>query len=104
MKISSKDILVSSLSIVGAFLLTILFGRKLPQLESFSFYDILLLVAIAVAVLVYVIYKKIGEVEMEIDFLKNDNAKFNERLKINDKLINLEAKVIALEKYYGKKR
>ena len=80
-------------------------GNKKIDLENFSLQDILILIIIFTTVIIYVIYKRIGEIEGDIEDGKKDYKKIDERLKIHKQLINLEARLIVLEKEQnGKKK
>jgi len=107
MGISSKDYLLILLGIIGTLILSLTFGNKLNSLESFSLSDILLLTVIGISAIVYFIYKRLGEIENDIDEFKKDYIKLNENLKKIEDLINIKVDIIELQKEVfknGKKR
>lgn len=101
MKIQAKEILIIIMGVAITIILTILFENKLIDVGNFSSKDVLILVVVAIIAIVYIIYKRIGEIDEDIENIRKDYYKLDERLKISNQLINLEARVIALEK--GKK-
>lgn len=104
MDISAKDYLLIIFGIIGTLILSIVFGNKLSNLGSFSLSDILILITIGISAIIYVVYKRIGEIDKDIEDIKTDYNKLNERLKIHNQLINLEARIIALEDKHGKRK
>ena len=105
MKIEAKQILIILLGIVGATIITILSKNELTGFENLEFKDIFILLVLSVSAIIYVIYRRIGEIDGEIENVKKNYEKLNERLKINNQLTNLEARLIYLERNKnGKKR
>ena len=105
MKIQAKEILVILIGIVGTLILTISFENRLINLGSITLQDILILIIISIIAIIYVIYKRMDEIEDDIENIKKDYNKLDERLKIHKQLINLDARLIALEKEKnGKKK
>lgn len=99
MKIQAKEILIIAIGIITLPLITI-FSKyfKFINLENPTPNDIFILLILVVIVIIYVIYKRTGEIDKEIDDIKQDYDKLNEKLKIHSQLINLEARIISLEK------
>mgnify|MGYP001562740396 FL=1 len=62
------------------------------------------MITIGISAIIYVVYKRIGEIDKDIEDIKTDYNKLNERLKIHNQLINLEARIIALEDKHGKRK
>ena len=101
MKLAVKEIVVLLIGVSITLSLTIFSQMDLLRFENFN--DTFILFFVAIGAIIYIVYKRIGEAEEEIDKVKEDYFKLGERLKIYEKFINLEARLIALEKN-GKKK
>jgi len=66
---------------------------------------LILLVFAVSTFLIIIFYKRTGEIEQELGIIKREQEDLDERLKIYDKFVQLEARIIALEnRKNGKKR
>lgn len=105
MELDAKELLIIFLGIAGTLIFTLAFGNKLANYENLSSFDYILLLILSVIAVILVIYKRIGELGKDIEDVKKLYDRLDERLKIHDKLINLEARIISLENYkHGKKK
>ena len=100
MNVQAKELVIILIGIVASLLLSLLF----PNYEEFSMENIFILLIVAVAFIIYVVYKRIGELDEEIISTKEQYQKLEERLKIHQQLTNIEARLIALENKNGKKK
>jgi len=98
MKIQAKEILLLILGIAFTLILSLLFGDKLNNPQKLSFLDIIILIGLVIIFIVFFLYKKIREVDVDVNSVRKNYNKLNEKLKIHEQLINLEARIIALEK------
>ena len=102
MNIQAKEILILTLGVIATLILTVLFENNIINLESFSSKDVTIITIIAIVMIIYVLYKRIEEIDNEINNTRKEHKKLEERLKIHNHLINIEAKLIALERKNGK--
>jgi len=103
MKIRAKELFIILIGTAIPLILTIFFGNKL-SIDNASLENIFILLIIAVSFIIYVVYRRIGELGEEIDLTKEEYKKLEERLKIHQQLINIEARLIALENKNDKKK
>ncbi len=97
MEIKAKEILIIFISLIGAILLAIISQNKVVDFSNLSFNDFIILFLITISSLIFIVYKRIGEVDNNVDNVKNKYNKLNERLKFYINLTRLEARIIALE-------
>ena len=105
MAISSKEITLLFISLVAAVILSF-FLPKFLNWKNLDIMDLFIFLILVVIMIIWVIYTKIREVNDDLDQQKMEIKKLDERLKIHNQLVNLEARLIALEKggKNGKKR
>src|SRR4030042_6482921 len=98
MKIQAKELLLTILGVIFTLILTLLFGDKLNSPERFSFFDIFLLLIFVISFIVIFFYRKIGEVDEDIKKLDKEQKRLDERLKINEQLIDMKADIKELQR------
>ena len=103
MKIQAKEILIIILGVLVTFVLTILSENKLSNFGNFDI-NTLVPLFVLVAAIIYVVYKRIGEIDNELDRVKKEHKHLNEKLKIHEKLIDIISRVMALERRINDKK
>jgi|SRR3989344_1580258 len=100
MNVQAKELLIILIGVIISLIITIFFQDN----EEISIENIFILLIVAIAFIIYVVYKRIGELDEEIISTKEQYKKLEERLKIHQQLINIEARLIVLENKNGKKK
>ena len=85
-------------------MVSIFLALLFPSPEEISLQTVFVIITVAVIVIIYVVYKRIGELGEEIVSTKEQYQKLEERLKIHQQLTNIEARIIVLEGKNGKKK
>lgn len=100
MNVQAKELLIILIGVIISLIITIFFQDN----EEISIENIFILLIVAIAFIIYVVYKRIGELDEEIISTKEQYKKLQERLKIHQQLTNIEARLIVLENKNGKKK
>jgi hypothetical protein len=99
----AKEIVLFFMGIIGlpllSFMLTYFnFNLKFNLSNFLKISDVLIILVIYTIIIVFVIYTKIRERDEDINEIKVEQKRLGEKLKIHQQLIDLEARVITLEK------
>jgi len=107
MRLSAKEWLIIFVGfIITLFFMIVSFNISFNKIDISSILIIIIslfVISVVVAFVFGIIYKRIGEIDKVLDEQEINQKRLEEKLKIHEILINLEARVIALEKQYGKK-
>ena len=104
MDLSAKDYLSIFIGIIATLIIAFLFGNKINNVGTFSLSDTLLLLVLGIIAIIYFVYKRMGEIDEDIEDSKKNLSKLDERLKIYKLLINLESRIINLENINNDKK
>ncbi|MFA4953624.1 MAG: hypothetical protein WC584_05350 [Candidatus Pacearchaeota archaeon] len=101
MVISAKEILIILIGIVGSAIIGLIIRILNFNSSSLSFMGWILMIVIAVSLLIVLMYKRLNEINEDLDKQKENYNKLDERLKIYKMFVNLEARIVALENKNG---
>ena len=95
MPVTSKEIVILLLGIIGSALLAILIESDKINLTDFGNINLTIIITmlLALAFTIMMFYKRINEVTEEIDSQKLEQKKIGEKLKIYERLAKLEERV-----------
>ena len=95
MPVTSKEIIILLLGIIGSTLLAILIESDKINLTDFGNINLTIIITmlLALAFTIMMFYKRINEVTEEIDSQKLEQKKIGEKLKIYERLAKLEERV-----------
>jgi len=93
MAISSKEIVLFSLGIVGSLLLGLYLRGKVFTLNNLQSKDIVIILGLAIIFTIIIFYKKFKEVDNELENQKINQKRLDEKLIIYDRLAKVEEKV-----------
>jgi len=93
MAISSKEIIILLLSIIGSILigLSVRDYSKTSQLKDFL--GIIITIIIGVFAVIFIVYRKFKEINDELENQKKKQVQLDEKLKIYKRLAKIEKKI-----------
>lgn len=99
MAVTAKEILIIFIGIVGFPFLVLL--AKVMDFQSLNFFGGILIAILVVTFLILLMYKRLNEINDDLEKQNQKYLELDKRLKMYEKLTNLEARIIALENKNG---
>lgn len=94
MEIKSKEFIILLLGLVGSILSALLlkiFGKE--NLHSFGIIDFVIILVLVIVFIIFVVYKRMSEINNEIELIRYEQKRLIEKLKIHEQLIELKAEI-----------
>ena len=94
MAITAKEITIILLGIIGSVLVGLLININIKFTDQLKDnITIFLIIVITVSVIIFILYRKFGEVDRELENQKLEQKRLNEKLKIYDRLSKIEKRI-----------
>ncbi|MFH1585712.1 MAG: hypothetical protein ABIB79_03010 [archaeon] len=97
MTISSKEVIILVIGLIGAVLLAIILKLQPFDFNRLQISDLLLIFFVSIISIIIIVYLKINEINKELDDQKLNQTKLNEKLKIHEQLIDIKAEIKQLK-------
>jgi len=81
MDLSAKDYLSIFIGIIATLIIAFLFGNKINNVGTFSLSDTLLLLVLGIIAIIYFVYKRMGEIDEDIEDSKKNYQNWTKDLK-----------------------
>jgi SNF family Na+-dependent transporter len=96
--IDSRDWIIIILGIISSIIIAFLLKLQKIDFKNFQATDILLILGVAIIAVVFVFYRKIREINDELDNQEKEQKRICEKLKIHEQLIDMKAEIKELQK------
>lgn len=96
--IDSKNWIIILLGIIGSAIIAFLLKLQKIDFKNFQATDILLILGVAIIAVVFIFYRKIREINDELDNQEKEQKRICEKLKIYEQLIDMKAEIKELQK------
>lgn len=97
MAISSKEITILIIGLIGSVLLAVILKLQPFDLNKLQISDLLIIFFILVISIIIIVYLKINEINKELDNQKFNQVKLSEKLKIHEQLIDIKTEINQLK-------
>lgn len=103
MVITSKEMIVVLLGIVGSAILAIYLKIEIFDINKLGPKDVIIILGLAIIFTIIIFYKRIKETENEVEKQEKELKRLDEKLKIYEQLINVKVEIKELQKRVFKK-